>query len=454
MVTLVRLLYFKPGQVPVPDMIVPCRRQSLRRWQGLPAETASAMMHEIHSILQTLPGNLLTGYHRGSYMKNLTGMSWDHPRGHDSIVAASEAFMKANPGVSISWRTRSLQDFADYPVSKLAELFDLILIDHPFIGEAAATGCLLPADQYLDAAFLADQAANSVGQSHVSYQYAGRQWALATDAACQVASYRPDLMAEAGAEPPTSWAALLRFAAARKRKRRGQVAIPLIPVDTLMCFCTICASHGEDPFVDPERVVSREMGRFAAGMLLQLRELIHPESSTFNPIRVYDRMSTTDEIAYVPLAFGYSNYARAGFRPHLLKFANIPRSANGAARGAILGGVGLAVSATTKEAATAFKFARHVASADVQRGVFFTGGGQPGHRAAWLDPAVNAASSNFFLDTLETIDHSFLRPRYHGYLHVQDEGFLRSHEFLFGHGDVERFLDELDALYRGSKLDQ
>ena len=48
---------------------------------------------------------------------------------------------------------------------------------------AAATGCLSPLDELIEAPFLADQAANSVGPSHRSYSYGGHQWALATDAA-------------------------------------------------------------------------------------------------------------------------------------------------------------------------------------------------------------------------------------------------------------------------------
>jgi hypothetical protein len=36
---------------------------------------------------------------------------------------------------------------------------------------------------------------------------------------------------------------------------------------------------------------------------------------------------------------------------------------------------------------------------DVQRGIYFAAGGQPGHRVAWLDEGVNAASSDFFRDT-------------------------------------------------------
>ncbi len=145
----------------------------------------------------------------------LRGISWDHPRGHDCMVATAEAYASVQPEVRIVWETRSLQDFADFPVQKLAESYDLLVIDHPFVGFAAADGCLLPLDEHIDAGVLADQAANSVGPSHRSYFYGGHQWALATDAAGHVAAYRPDLLAEIGGLPRT-WDDVLAVAEARR----------------------------------------------------------------------------------------------------------------------------------------------------------------------------------------------------------------------------------------------
>jgi multiple sugar transport system substrate-binding protein len=113
----------------------------------------------------------------------------------------------------------------------------------------------------------------------------------------------------------------------------------------------------------------------------------------------------------------------------------------------------LAVSASTAYPAEAFAYARYVASPDVQRGVFFQAGGQPGHRCAWVDPAVNAASSNFFLDTLETLDNAYLRPRYPGYMEVQDRAGLILHRFLTDGGEISSTLDALDGLYRTSQRD-
>ena len=184
----------------------------------------------------------------------LRGVSWDHPRGHDCMVAAAEAYRAVAPDVRIVWETRSLQAFADFPVQTLAERYDLLVIDHPFAGFAAANGCLLPLDKYLDAAFLAEQAANSVGPSHRSYHYGGHQWGLATDAAGHVSAYRPDLIAEVGGLPRT-WDDALALAEKQRGAGRAQVANPLIPIDALMSFCSICAALDAPPYQEPERVV-------------------------------------------------------------------------------------------------------------------------------------------------------------------------------------------------------
>jgi len=365
------------------------------------------------------------------------------------MVATAQAYMMANPGVRIVWETRSLQAFADEPVERLAERYDLLVIDHPFVGFAAASGCLLPLDELLGPAFLADQRANSVGPSHDSYGYGGHQWALGTDAAGHVTAYRPDLVEIIGGLPHT-WDDVLRVASERSGQPTAQVAIPLIPVDALMSFCSICAAHGDKPFAMPDRVVDRSVGRHALDVLRVLRDAAHPESLHRNPPRTLDLMGTTDEVAYVPLLFGYSNYARPGFRPALIRFGPVPTTAGNSPRGGILGGAGLAVAGGTKYPDAASDYAAYVASADVQRTVYFASGGQPGHRAAWLDDAVNAAASDFFRDTLATLDAAYLRPRYEGYMDVQERAGGLIHQWLTEGGLSDPLLDTLDALYRQS----
>jgi multiple sugar transport system substrate-binding protein len=57
-------------------------------------------------------------------MTSLRGIAWNHSRGFTSVVAAAQRFEELNPGVSVAWEKRSLQAFADAPMTELAARFD------------------------------------------------------------------------------------------------------------------------------------------------------------------------------------------------------------------------------------------------------------------------------------------------------------------------------------------
>src|ERR1700748_3872940 len=116
----------------------------------------------------------------------LRGITWGHSRGYTPLAAAAQRFTELHPGVTIVWEKRTLQQFADYPIEELTKSYDLLIIDHPWVGRAATLGCVLPLEQHLSAEYLKEQAAHSVGFSHPSYEYDGHQWALAIDAATPV----------------------------------------------------------------------------------------------------------------------------------------------------------------------------------------------------------------------------------------------------------------------------
>ncbi len=48
----------------------------------------------------------------------LKGMTWNHPRGYDPMVACSRAWQEKS-GVEIQWEKRSLQDFETFPWKSL-----------------------------------------------------------------------------------------------------------------------------------------------------------------------------------------------------------------------------------------------------------------------------------------------------------------------------------------------
>jgi multiple sugar transport system substrate-binding protein len=339
----------------------------------------------------------------------LRGITWEHARGHGSVVAAAAAYSLVNPDVEVTWDYRSLQAFADHPIEKLVDDYDLLVIDHPHIPSAAADGLFAPLDGIGHDDELALLATQSVGRSHESYFSAGHQYGLATDAAAQVAAYRPDLISE----PPRTWPAVLELA------REGRVLWPAKPIDAFSSLITVAAGAGTPPMTTDGEFLADDDAFAALALLHELFELVPRDNLEFNPIQVADALATGDRWAYSPLLFGYTNYSREGFRPHRLRYVDIPASALGVC-GSLLGGAGIAVSARTRFLPEARAHAFWLASAEVQAGVYFDGGGQPGNSVAWEDDRTNAETLDFFRGTRATLEGAYLRPRSVNYIGLQD----------------------------------
>ena len=372
---------------------------------------------------------------------HLRGMTWDHSRGFDPMVATSQAYAKAHPGVTITWEKRSLQAFADRPIGEMAGTYDLMVIDHPHVGEVAWAGNLLPLDGQGREAELADLARHSVGLSHPSYEFDGHQWALAIDAATPVACFRPDRLDRA----PRRMDEVMALA------RAGQVGFALIPLTALMTFFGLARNLDLPVAETADRLLPREGGREVLAALKGLSDLVDERCFTLDPIGIYDWMGRdADAPAYSPFGYGYTNYSRHGYRTHLITFADAPGFGDNGPRGTVLGGTGIAVSSETRHPEVAVDYAFWIAGASCQRGLFFTSGGQPGHALAWEDEACNAAAGEFFRNTRETLETAWLRPRYDGYMGLQDRGGDIVFAHLTGRVGAEDTLDALDTAYRAS----
>jgi multiple sugar transport system substrate-binding protein len=342
----------------------------------------------------------------------LRGLCWDHERCVAPMRAAAAAWRERR-GVDVEWNARPLAAFNDQPVAELADRYDLLFIDHPAVGAAAEAGCLAPLDGALEP--------GAVGPSHDAYAWAGHRWALATDAACQVSVVRDDLLGG----PPATWPEVLALA----RRAPGSVALPLYPSDAICSLLTLHANTGR-PF---DQRTGFEPGPVA--LLAELVPHLHPLSFRANPPAILDAMRDGDEIAYVPLCFGYAGYARQG-----LRFGPIP-----GVRGAILGGAGLAVSAASRERDAAVAFVAWVSDADAQRAIVGPAGGQPGHAAAWDDPALDRLTGGFFSATRATIEAAWVRPRDPWWPDFQRSAGERLAAALPNDPDPDRLAAELNA---------
>lgn len=377
---------------------------------------------------------------------HLSGITWNHTRGLLPMQATAQRFCELHPNIDILWQKRSLQQFADTPMSDLASGFDLLVIDHPSIGEAAHNDLLLPLDKQLPAEFLTDQDANTVGASHRSYHYNGHQYALAVDAAAPVSGWRPDLLSRADAQLPQTWDDLLALA------RRRVVTVPAIPIDSLMNLFMLANAFDAEPFTDPDHVIpSRLAGVEALRLLRELVQQAAPGSLERNPIKTWQLLATSEAIAYCPFAYGYSNYSRDGYAMHTVQTGGLI-SLNGKQLRSTLGGAGLAISKHCKHPEAAVEYALFVASGETQRTLYTFSGGQPGHRAAWLDRNINAHAHDFFRNTLSTLDAAWVRPRFPGFIGFQDAASAIVHDYLVQGGSEQSVLERMDAALHQHRL--
>jgi len=369
--------------------------------------------------------------------KILRGMTWSHPRGYDPLVACAKIW-RERTGVEVIWDKRSLQDFESYPVEELAARYDLIVIDHPHVGQITDEGCLVALDRARQAA---DLAKASVGASYPSYRWRGRQWALPIDAATQVQAWRPDLI-EA---PFARWEDMLVLA------RQGRVQCPLRPPHSLMAFYTLAANIGHACDVDGPGLIDAAAGLEVYERLRELAAHVAPACFEMDPIAMFEAMAAPDsDIACAPLIYGYVSYALEGFRPHHIDFADMPALGNQGPVGSALGGTGIAVSARSRYPEDAMDFAYWVAGADAQSGPYAEAGGQPGHAAAWDSPSVNRRVANFYAATRATLEGAWVRPRHSGYMPFQHAAAEALNAALRGGEDGRRFVGELNAMFAAS----
>jgi multiple sugar transport system substrate-binding protein len=370
---------------------------------------------------------------------HLRALGWDHPRCLRPMEACTEEWRRQR-GAEITWDARSLTAFGDQPLEEIADRYDLLVIDHPFCGRAAAAAALWPLDQLLAADTLGRLADDAIGPSHGSYSLGGSQWALATDAACQVAAFRPDLLSPE--DLPHTWDQVHVLASANP----GRIALPLTPAHAICSFLTLCANAGSPAASAPGALVDQEIGLWALDLLGGLAALGPPAAFESEPPDILEVLTTTNELLYVPLTFGYVSYSRADEREPTCRFVDIP-SAGGGPVGSVLGGAGLAVSATSQHPDESVRFAAWASGADAQRTVVGPAGGQPGSRAAWTDPGLDETAEGFFSGTLATIESAWVRPRDAWWPAFQLEAGCALANGLAAGAEPSALLARLDELY-------
>lgn len=369
-------------------------------------------------------------------MPVLKGIAWDHPRGFDPMLATAKEFSNKFSEVDIVWDKRPLQAFADRPIENMAFEYDLMVIDHPHVGEASRKNLLSELDSFSKFKDKINTLSkNSVGLSHQSYNFNNHQYALAIDAAAPVAAYKVGALDEL----PFTFEQVLKLA------EKSLVMWPIKPVDAISCFNTIAANIGHAINSTEHKFIDRRIGITILKMMKKLSSLVPKDCLEMNPINVLDYLSSNNDRVYCPLLYGYSNYSRKNFRDDLIEFTNIPSfdENNNNCKGAQIGGTGLAISKETKNIEIALDYVFWVASEECQKTLYYYSGGQPGHIKAWKDKNINNDCNNFFINTLKTLENAWLRPRFDGYMYFQDIAGTIIHDYLKNDKQADITIDKL-----------
>ncbi|MEO3805090.1 hypothetical protein [Nonomuraea sp. B1E8] len=320
----------------------------------------------------------------------MRGLTWDHPRGYAPLDELTRLDLAgSNPygevPEPIVWDRQPLEGFESEPIARLCETYDVLVIDHPGLG--AAVDALVPMEELFEPDELAGLRAGSAGRCFDSYHLDGRQWALPLDAATQVAAARP------GVRVPAEWTEMAEFA------RSTRMALCLGGPHAFLMFCALCSGD----FLD------EEAGVRALELMAELLAAADPGLSLRNPIGVLDALAA-GEADCCPLLYGYSAYP--------LSFSDAP-AWPGRPPGSVLGGTGLAVSrrraGTIREAVRAHL--RRLLSEPVQAGLFPATGGQPAARSVW---ETAGEGDGFYRDTRATLEAAWIRPRFPGYIALQE----------------------------------
>ena len=376
-------------------------------------------------------------------MPRLWGITWGHRRAVAPLAGTLAGFNASHPGIEVEWSERPLEGFEFEPVPDLARRYDLIVLDHPFCGDIAASRCLMPLDQ-----LLAGSDDLFVGPSLATYRYDGHIWALPIDAACQTAVSRPDLLCRIADDLPTTWDEAIRLGEAACRKEL-RLAVAYKGVHALMTFFTLCANLGRPCGTHPgEMLVDRAIAAEALGIMRALLSVCPAAVLDWNSIDVHDAMAASDWLAYCPAVYCYTTYAEADMgRP--LRFHDLPGVARPDPRGSTIGGTGLGISACCREPEAALAYAGFLLDAATQKG-FAAHHGQPARVEAWADPAIDRRFGNALSAVRRTIDSCWIRPRYPGYLAFQRRGGELVEEHLRGTISEASLIDALEALHQGA----
>jgi multiple sugar transport system substrate-binding protein len=366
------------------------------------------------------------------------GLTWDHPRGYRALRIAAERF-NADPRHSdtLSWEVHPLEGFESAPIDRIIAKYDLVVLDHPHLGDALSVGALQAVSSLAGRVGAKVDASDFIGPSVRSYTVEGQVWALPLDAAAQVAAYDASRISEV----PRTWDEV------ESLSNHVPVSLGLAGPHALLTLYALCAAMGNPASASGE--LPEGSAAVALERMQKIASRMRPEWLDLNPIAIHERISARADIAYCPLVYGYINYAGCfdqredGSWP--VKFADAPRMGDGPP-GSVIGGTGLAVSSGVEVSSALVEHLIELVDVEAQCGSIVAEGGQPSRTEAWYSELVDKASGGFCSATRATLESSWIRPRFPGYTAFQLQASNLMRSVVLGETSIVRGLQDYEEL--------
>lgn len=273
--------------------------------------------------------------------------------------------------------------------------------------------------------------------------YKNKLLAIPIDAATPVPSWRPDLMEKNGVQLPVTWNDLVALA------DKKQAIMPAFGADLFLNWLMLLHALDGHPFESPDTIASKKEGIEAMNLLKRLAEPMPAEIRFWNPIIIAELLTRGDQYAYCAFAYSYNNYCRPSFVNKPLQYGNLIQFNNKPLQ-SILGGTGMAISSGCKETELALDFSLYCANPTTQSNIYLYAGGQPSRKEAWLSRNLEPFTGGFFADSFLSHENALVRPRYNGYVSLQEKAGHALQQFVIENTPAEKVWNDIRDCYHRS----
>lgn len=284
-----------------------------------------------------------------------------------------------------------------------------------------------------------------MGSTFKSYILDNKLLAVPIDAATPVPSWRPDLIEKNDLQIPSTWEELISMA------DKKHAVMPGFGADLFLNWLMLLHALDANPFESADNIAEKGKALEAAYLLKRLAEPMPKEIVNWNPITIAEMMTREDKFAYCPFAYSYGNYCRHSFVHKPLRYGNLVKLYEKPLK-SILGGTGISISMGCKEIELALDFSLYCASADIQSNIYTYAGGQPVRKEAWAANNLMSFTGQFFSDSYQSHENALIRPRYNGYVALQEKAGVYLQQFIMGEISDIKLWNEIENCYRESRL--